>query len=182
MIDIGIVRKSSIGKGYRSEKDAILLDVEMSDPRDIQSVEYLFAQGNCAIPVVGDTVLIHEVWPEYKVATASNFGVVTAIKEGERSVFAVKDGEVAAVIDFLSSGELVLNQGEDYAVMYGGLQSEFDELKGKYNSLVNVLLAWIPVAQDGGAKLSADLEAANIASPLESSADITKSKVEKIRI
>lgn len=180
MSDIGIVKSWKIGKGYRSKKECVLLNVQIDDPRDIQSIEYLFPTGQNSIPVEGDTVIIHEISPEYKVATASNTGVVMALdNSGENAIFAVENGQVGAVVSFLYGGEVVINRGTDFAVAYGKLENEFNELNEKFNKLVNTMLSWVPVAQDGGAALKTVLTGA---APLNSLANITTTKVEKVRL
>lgn len=133
MHSVGIVKSVRFGKGYRSEKDVVIVECVIDDDRDIQSIEYLFEAGSSFVPFSGDTVLIHEVSSEYKVATSVNSGVVvSSLSSGEKAVFAYSDGDVKSIIEFLNSGELVLNRGEGYAV-------EFERLKAGIDSLVEYI-------------------------------------------
>lgn len=135
MSEVGVVKSSRIGIGYRSKKQVVLLSVEISDPKDVQEIEYISHGGDTSIPVVGNTVIIHEVSSQYKVATMENTGVIVAgLSMGDRSIYAVKDGVVGGIIKYLSSGELVLNNGIGYAVEFGELKAGFDTLVANYNA------------------------------------------------
>jgi hypothetical protein len=181
MAVLGVVQSFEIGKSYRQpEKNAVILSVVIDDPQDRQTVEWQSTQGDTSVPRVGDPVLIHSVSPEFRIATAVNCGViVTTLKEGERAVYSVSNNNVSALVEWLQNGEIRLNSGTDYAVKYNELKNEFNEFQGKYNKLVGILDAWTPVAQDGGAALKTLLEAG---APLDSSADISTCKVDKVRV
>jgi hypothetical protein len=179
MSTIGTVKSSSIGKAFRTKLDAVILKVTIDDDRDVQTVQYLFASGENSIPVSGTTVLIHEISPEYKVATASNTGVVVTLNEGEKAIYAIKDGVFASIIELLVNGEVVINKGSGYAVEFEALEIAFNELKEDYNKLVSTITTtWVPVPNDGGAALKAAVNADNPTS----NADVGDAKVEKVRI
>ena len=186
MSDMGIVRAVSIGEGYRSGKQVVLIDVEIDDPRDVQSLEYLFPSGECSLPNEGDTVLIHEVSHEYKVATASNTGVLeSSLSNGEKSLFAVKDGDIKAKLTFLNSGELVLNDGDDYAVQFTALKTGFDMLKTELNALVTIFNSHFhPVAALPNPIVPPVFIPTSVtATPgAPSVASIDSSKIEKVRV
>jgi hypothetical protein len=179
MVTIGVVKEVGFGKSFRTEKDVVVLKCEIDDPNDVQTVEYHFATGQNSLPRVDDTVLIHEVSNEYKIATATNTGVVVTIEDGESSIFAIDGENVASVIRMLKSGEIELNNGEGYAVEFGELKTAFDQLKDDYNKLVTqISTTWVPVPNDGGAALKTLVAGDNPTS----SADIAPAKVEEVRI
>lgn len=95
-----------------------------------------------------------------------------------------RTGEITLVgpeasVTLTAGGEIVLNEGEDYAVKFNALEAEFNKLNDQYNKLIGVLNSWVPVPQDGGAALKTALSGA---APLDSTADITQTKVELVRI
>lgn len=182
MNDIGIVRGVRIGKSFRSERDVVLLSVEIDDPRDIQTVEYLFPHGECGLPNEGDSVVITEISEEYKVATASNTGVVVStLSNGEKSIFAVKDGAATSIITLLNSGEIVLNEGTDYAVQFTALKTGFDLLRNQLNSFINKYNLHIHTGVIDIDTLTCETIVTTSQAVL-ASAKIDSSKVEKVRI
>lgn len=172
MSTIGVVRGARVGEGYRSGKQVLILDCEIDDPEDVQSVEYLFPSGDSFIPPNGDTVLIHEVGNQLLVATAVNSGVVSTISEaGERSLFAYKDGTVTALIDLLHSGEIVLNRGDGFAIEFEKMKNAFDEIVEFVNSHDHPFVGLdVGVAGKTGSVLA------------PSTADMSGAKVESVRL
>lgn len=73
--------------------------------------------------------------------------------------------------------EYVVNDGIDYAVKYNELKTAFDQLKTDHDAIINLLQTWVVAPNDGGAALQA---AATALAP--STADMTNSKVEKVRL
>lgn len=139
MADVGIVESSRIGVGYRSEKECVILSVVFDDPKNVQDIEFLFSGGCTSIPVKGDTVIVHTIIEEYRVATATNNGVViTSLTDGEQAIYAVKNGLVAGIIEYLSNGELRFNNGEGFAVEFEELKKGFDKFVKNYNDHIHL--------------------------------------------
>ena len=58
--------------------------------------------------------------------------------EGETFVYSVdSEGDVQSRIKLLSDGDVIINDGTDYAVKFSEIKAGFDELKDKVNSLIN---------------------------------------------
>lgn len=184
MATMGVVESATIGEGYRSKKQVVLLNVKIDDPMDLQQVEYLMAGGECFIPVAGDTVLIHVVSEEYKVATATNTGVVeSTLSTGEKALFAIADGEIKSSLKLLVNGEIVLNNGDDYAVKYSEMETAFNELKSDFNDLVSAYNEHIHVTTATvGASPTVGTISPTPSAGSSSTADIAPSKVEKVRV
>jgi|TARA_Y100000310_G_scaffold344838_1_gene459884 phage gp45-like len=102
----------------------------------------------------------------------SELGLTLA--DGESALYS----STGAIVHAKATGEVQINKGTDYAVQFSELKTQFDELKGKYNSLVNILKTWTVVPADGGAALKTAVVTAN---PI-STADLTGAKVEKVRL
>lgn len=156
MSTIGIVEGSSIGKGFRSKKDVVLLTVKIDDPDDVQRIEYLFPSGECSIPEPGSQVLIHIVSEEYKVATAVNSGVVSVIDEaGEKAIYSYSSGDINAIITLLNNGTIVMNNGTNHA-------AQFEELKAGFDSLVSDFNGHLHTAPSGATTVPTVLSTASI--------------------
>jgi hypothetical protein len=80
-------------------------------------------------------------------------------------------------------GKIILNSQDDNAVRYSALETAYNELNDKFNTLVSILVAWTPVPSDGGAVLKALLTAGNVPPlNLSSTGNITGSKIESILV
>lgn len=109
-----------------------------------------------------------------------NYQVDLPANRGETKVYSTDESGVEKASLLLNSDEEhVINNGTDYAVAFEDLKTEFNELNDKYNKLITTLNAWTPVPNDGGAALKTALTSA---SPLDSTANIDNSKVEKVRL
>ncbi len=128
MTEIAIVKNLSIGTGYTHGKNAVILDVEIDDPEDLQTVEYFTPSGFSTLPQIGDQVIIHQISPEFKVATATNSGINIPTEQGESSIFSLEGTTVKASAKFKKNGEIVLNDNEGYAVEYESLAEKLNEL------------------------------------------------------
>lgn len=172
MTNTGILKK--IG----TDKELIVV-VGQVDPENVKNY------GNYN-PNNGDKIIFLDVSddPNDRILLAVSDGVVKNLLQGEQILYAAKDGNMKASIRAKTDGSMVLNDGEDYAVKYSDLKTEFEELKGKFNVVANALTNWTPVFQDGGTALKTLLVPLppEIPTPLTSTADITKTKVEKVRL
>lgn len=128
MADIGIIVGVSVGAGYRHGKQVILVDCMIDDPADVQTIEYLFPSGVQSVPQVGESVLIHDVSSEYRVASSTNTGVIVVSEAGESAIFAVDGSTVKGSVKALKNGEIVVNDGTGYGTEWGVLNSEWAKL------------------------------------------------------
>lgn len=161
--------------------------VSMSQGQGLNSytVQNMIAPGFEFSPADGEKLVVVPIngSDSYMVTIAgTNENIAPDTAKGERKLYSVsEDGaKIKAFAKFLNTGVIELNGNDNFAVLYNELKIEFEELQTKYNSLVDVLLAWAPVATDGGAALATALATADGLIPLESSADITKSKSENV--
>ena len=130
---IGTVKGFQIGPNRDGTNDVLLLQVEMSDPDDIQTVEYFSGAGDDTIPPEGSLVTILSVGRAWKIAIASNDNIAPSMAEGERKIYSSNGGAIQAFINWLSTGILELNGNSDFAVRFGALEAGFNQLKSDYN-------------------------------------------------
>ena len=110
-----------------------------------------------------------------------NQNIAPNTARGERRIYSVsEDGEtIKAIAKFKNDGVLELNGATDSAVKFSGLQTAYDELKGKYNDLISRFTAWVPAPGDGGTALKVLLTAPPV---LTSAGDITASESADVKL
>ncbi len=130
-------------KGTKVEPDPdgngqiLFLQVQVTDPDDLQTVELMRHAGVDYTPVDDSTVAILEVHPAYKIAVACDDGVTPTAKAGEYEVYSSDgSGSKLAYTKCNDGGEVEINGTGDYAVSYNDLVTEFKELNDKFNELV----------------------------------------------
>ena len=107
------------------------------------------------------------------------YGVEPPANHGACKLFSTdSDGAEQSSVLLENDGTIVMNEGEDWAVRYSKLESEFNELKGKHNDLVTAFDAHT----HGGVTSGSASTSAPAPSGATSSADITGAKVEEILI
>lgn len=151
-MQIGIVRGREIRKNRNGEGDVILLQVEISDADDIQTVELMTQAGDESSPVNGSFVLIMQLGPAWVVAVTANDLIPPEIAEGERRVYSQDGGSRKATIYWRTDGQLELNGTGDYAVRFNALETAFNELKAKFNThtghVVSAVVPTVPSVAD----------------------------------
>lgn len=130
---IGIVTGFEIGKNRNGTKDVLLLQVRITEPDDIQTVEYMSAAGDDSVPPIGSRVTILQAGSAWKIAIASQDSITPVMGEGERKIYSSKDGAIEAFINWLSTGILELNGNSDFAVRFNALDAQITILNSKYD-------------------------------------------------
>lgn len=169
---LGSIKNVEIKENKDGGQDVVLLQVEISDPEDLQTVEAFRGIGEDFSSPVDSRVIYIAIGNAYKIAVALDDGVAPdpTIEEGERELYSSDGGERKAKHRFKKDGTHVLNDGEDFAVRFSKLESAYNDLQDKWNQFAN---AYKP----GGGGQS-PLGAPVSASP--SNADIGEAKVEDI--
>lgn len=112
-----------------------------------------------------------------------NYKIDETLDEGETLFYSMtEDGNLKAKIYLNKSSEIVLNDGTDYSVKYNELKTAFDKLKSDFNSIVSLYNSHIhpvPGVMLGGPG-TASSPTVSTGSP--STADMSNSKVAKVRI
>jgi phage gp45-like len=142
----GIVRGWEVGKNRNGTKDVLKLQVEVSGPEDIQTVEYMSHAGDDHIPPKGTIVTILAAGSSWKIAVASsdenNF--TAGLAEGERKIYDPTGG--GAFIIFRTDGTIEVNGDADFATAFNDLKAGFDQLVSDVNALVTAYNAHTHVA------------------------------------
>ena len=163
---------SSISTNQDGSEKVLLLQVEISDPDDIQTIEMFRGSGVDFKPTKDSLVFVVEAGQANKIAVAVNDGVEPAsdLGEGERETYAVSGTSRKATHRQKVDGSHVFNGGVDFAVRYTALETAFNELKAKWDAFANSYVPGGPTAV--GTPPTA----------LASSADISQAKIEEILV
>lgn len=183
---IGTVNSSSIEPNRSGDASVMMCDCEMSEPDDISDVEIFCPSGEKHNPVPGSRVLTIRVSSSYLVGVAFDDGIVPDVLIGEKKIYSIDPltKQVASVIHLKTDGEMVLNEGTDYAVKYQELETAFNQLKSdfdaqvvKYNAHIHVTTATV-----GPSTTVFGVISPTVALGSPSTADITPAKVDKVRL
>ena len=176
MLRTGTVTGNEIKKNRDGTGKRRLLQVEISDPDDIQTVELMSAAGEDVDPPVDSRVLIIDVGAAYKIAIAADDGIEPSMDEGEKKIYSIDGGAISAFINFLNTGVLELNGNADFAVRFNELKSAFDELVTDFNNLVTVHDTHMhPTAATGPPSLPT-------VTGTSSAADMSAAKIDEIKV
>jgi hypothetical protein len=141
---IGTVTGTEIRKNRDGTQNTVMLQVEMDDADDVQSVELMPHAGMDYRPRSGTKVFIVESGAAYKLAIASKDAIEPSSAVGEQKVYSVDAGGlVAAIVHWMEDGQLVLNMGAGTAVEFKRLKTAFDQLKSDFDNHVH--LAGLPL-------------------------------------
>lgn len=160
----GIVKGYEVKRNRNSSQKVLMLQVEISGPEDVQSVEYMSHAGDDHIPPIGSVVTILTAGTAWKIAIASNDNVDfdDTLKEGDRKLYS-KDN--ASFIKILSDGTIELNGNADFAVAFNDLKAGFDAFVSTFNSHVHTGVTTGPGSSGTPAVPSTDnIDASKIAS------------------
>lgn len=133
-IRVGKVRGREIRKNRNGSGDVLLLQVEVSDADDIQTVELVTHAGDESSPEDGATVLLLQIGPAWVVAVGADDLIAPDIAPGERRVYSQDSGARKATIYWRTDGQLELNGTGDYAVRFNALETAFNQLKADFDN------------------------------------------------
>lgn len=131
---IGKVTGREVIKNRDGQNDRLMLQVEITDSDDIQTVELRNQYGEDNNPVNGSQVLIIDMGSAFKVAIAAEDGITPSMNPGEKKIYSVSGAAIAAFINFLASGILEINGNSDFAVAFNDLKIAFDQLKSDFDN------------------------------------------------
>ncbi len=133
-IRVGTVRGREIRKNRNGSADVLLLQVEISDADDIQTVELMTQAGDEYSPVDGSRVLLVQLGPAWVVAVTADDLIPPEIAAGERRTYSQDGGTRKASIYWRTSGQLELNGIGDFAVKFNALETAFNQLKDDFDN------------------------------------------------
>jgi hypothetical protein len=180
-LETGVVTGWEIRKNRDGAAPKRLLQVIVSDPEDVQTVEWIGGQGEDDGIVLNSTVLIVPVGST-KYAFALDDGIQPAAADGEKKLYSIDSGAKAAEINLdktgdieikakaggninlKEAGELELNGNNDFLISFTQLQT----ILSQFALAINIELAKYTL-------LPAQV-------PIPVTIDITPAKTEKIKI
>lgn len=131
---IGIVTGRRIDKNRDGDKNVLILQVELIEGEDVRSIE-IFSSSDFN-PANGTRVYICDVSDSYQVAVATSDGLAPESDPGEIEIYSTDNPVTAkqARIYLNKDGEIILNQGSDFAVRFSALETAFNQFKSDYDA------------------------------------------------
>ena len=181
MIFTGEVITSEVQSDPDGDGQILILQVQVTDPDDIQTFELMRHAGVDYNPVVDSTVAAVEISPSYRIAVACDDGVTPEANPGEYEIYSSDgDGNKRARVKCVGDGQLELNGTGDFAVAFNELKTAFDELQAKHNALSAAYVTHTHTSF--GAPPTAITPDPGLPNPFESTADIDTAKVNTVRL
>jgi phage gp45-like len=137
MIEIGIVKGVEFAKNKDGEKVTTLLQVQLSEKDDIQTVELYTQAGQESNPPIDSEVIVISLTASYKIGIALNDSIEPTMAEGEKKIYATDAGAIVSFINFLNTGIIELNGNTNFAVKFNELETAFNSLKNTVDTHVH---------------------------------------------
>lgn len=170
MPETGIVKNVEIRKNKDGQNLVVLLQVVISDPDDVQTVEWISLPGRDSGIRVDDEVLIVAVGST-KYAIAVDDGVAPEAQSGEEIIYSRDlEGAKAAQIILRVNGDIEINGDADFAVRFSPLQTQFNELNDAFNSHTHLYAPGTGTLTE------------TVAADPQSAADISGAKIDTIKV
>ncbi len=131
--ETGLVTGSEIKKNRDGGKPVRLLQVIISDPDDVQTVEWIGKPGEDNGIQPGDTVAIITIGST-KFAIAADDGITPDAEEGEKKLYSRSGDAKAAEIILRTNGDLELNGDNDFLISFTQLKQIIDTFATDLNA------------------------------------------------
>lgn len=144
---LGRVISSQIETNRDGSGKVLLLQVELSDPDDLQTVEYLQAAGDDYRPPPGTSVVVTDLGKAWKIAIGADDGIEPESAEGEKEIYAHQAGQKKGRLKCNLDGTVQAGAGDDFVAQAGKLHAE----------IANMLQAGVTAGGPGAANFTAAL-------------------------
>jgi hypothetical protein len=138
---IGKIRGYEVKKNRDGSAEVLLLQVEVTDPDDIQTIEFYQAAGQDSNPPLDSLVAFLSVGNAWKIALGANDGIVPDSEPGEHKIYSSASGIIKAFLKLFKTGlaqlsatTIELNGNTDNAVRFSVLETEFNRLKSEFDN------------------------------------------------
>lgn len=131
---IGRVTGREVKQNIDSSGDKLVLQVEVTDPDDVQSIQLMPQGGEDYNPPNDSQVLILPVTDRFKVAIAADDGITSTMAPGERKMYSTSAGAIAAFINLLDTGIIEINGNGEFAIGFNAMKTAFDEMVSDFNA------------------------------------------------
>jgi hypothetical protein len=135
---IGNIKSSEVKTNRDGTKKVVVLQVEIEEEEDLQSVE-LYPGCNIDFRPEDDgaNVLIDNDSTSHKMTAACHDGQVSEVEKGEIEIYSLSGGKRKAKHRCKKDGSHVFNDGEDWLVQYTEMKKAFDQLKSDFDTHVS---------------------------------------------
>jgi hypothetical protein len=178
-LESGKIKTTEYEKNKDTDAKKLMANVEISDSEDVQEIEVVSLPGIKIRPLEGNRTIIIKCGGGYKVSVAIDDNIDEEIEEGEVLIFGNDNGSISSSIKLLTDGTIEINSGSNFMVRYNELETAFNELKEKHNALALFVDSHAHTLVTPGSGNSGPVPAPSGAT---SSADITGSKIEEIKV
>ena len=144
MVEVGKITGRTVGTNRDGTDEVTLLQVEVSDADDIQTVELHRGAGVDVNPPDGSIVVLVRAGNAWQIAATTNDNVPPdGLDEGTYEIYASDSGAKTAKVRCMPDGDVVINDGAQSAVSFPELKSQFDTLVTDFNNLVTIFNAHV---------------------------------------
>jgi hypothetical protein len=172
MAELGIVKGSEVTQNLDGDKKSRVLQVQLANEDDVQSVELYRLPGDDQNPADDTRVLVITIGTSLAAVSAADVEADDTLEKGEREIYSTDGAQRLAKIRLKADGSIVANDGEDWAVRYSALEAAFQDLQDTVNDFLS---QYVP-----GGPAAVGTPATGVVLP--STGDITKTKVESVRL
>lgn len=136
MTQIGTIKGQEIKKNRDGSIAVRLLQVQISNESDMQTVQYMGPAGEDSAPINNDLVQIFSIGPAFKFAVSvEDQGNPAIMDDGEKQLYSRdSNGAIAALINFMANGDLELNGVADNAIRFAALDTQLQLLVTAINT------------------------------------------------
>lgn len=185
-LESGTIRNTAVKANRDGDNSVRMLDVEMSSPSDLQSVQLVSIGGEDYHPLPGAKVMVAQVGNAWKMAIVLDDGITPTAAGGERFLYSLTTaGALAALIKLRNDSTMELNGDADFAVAFDRLKTAFDDLKADFNALVTLFgtVGPPPVGHvHSGVTPGSGSTGPPTTFPSQSTADINPAKVDTVKL
>lgn len=158
-VRVGVITGRTVKTNKDGKNPRLLLQVQMSNKDDVQTVEYVPQPGQDENPTNGSKVFIIQISESYKIAIGVDDGIEPGAATGEKWLYSLDDdGVVQALMKLLKSGIIEVNGNSDFAVRFAALDTALQLLVTQ----INAVLATKADASGAAGGLTLDISAAKV--------------------
>jgi phage gp45-like len=159
---------------------SIQVDIETAGMNQ-DDAELYHLPGLYSVPAEGIKGVMLDVGDNNIIIATHDYRLNKTLDKGETLLYSIDaNGVIKSSVLLKIDGEMVLNDGADYAVKYSKLESEFNKLKTSHNDLLTEYKLHTHPYVD--TPVGPSVTSATVSTQIANASDITLTKVDKVRI